>query len=303
MKRSNRQWRQTVLRANSSESGTVHRLVRSDRVSNYSLKDNVTGNNNLYDVRTRSPLPGGRVQTRSQLCSGVLTLDENTHIPTAKADVIGNLTPVNARVIPMEGPQEKQGAVYYFHPFWHFTVQPRAQVTRHTSKKSILERNYTQIFKSSIYKRRLVTRLSRSYAFVLCAGQGWRHRHKPTPDPSEVMSWRVCVCFARHLDVVPAGVPIAIVAHDRDVRSVFRGQKERWLREEISARTRVAIIFAVRGSPPLYEHVSAVLQTFTISCISSITLWGVKYGQSVSLTHLWVFWSRLGVFRPHINRQ
>lgn len=59
---------------------------------------------------------------------GGLTLYENTHVPTAKVDVVGNLTPVNARVIPMEGSQEEQGAVYYFHPFWHFTVQSRAQV-------------------------------------------------------------------------------------------------------------------------------------------------------------------------------
>lgn len=112
------------------QSGSTHRLAQSDRVSNYSLKDNVTGNNNLYDVRARSTLPGGRVSARSQLCSGVLTLYENTHVPTAKVDVIGNLTPVNARVVPMEGSQEKQGAVDYFHPFWHFAVQPRAQVTR-----------------------------------------------------------------------------------------------------------------------------------------------------------------------------
>lgn len=72
------------------------------------------------------------VYTRSQLCSGVLTLYENTHVPAAKVDVVGNLTPVNARVIPMEGSQEKQGAIYYFHPFWHFTVQPRGQVKQYT---------------------------------------------------------------------------------------------------------------------------------------------------------------------------
>lgn len=110
------------------KSGSVHGLAQSDRVSNYSLKDNVAGNNNLHDVHARTMLPEGRVYTRSQLCSGVLTLYENTHIPTAKVDVIGNLTPVNARVIPMEGSQEEQGAVYYFHPFWHFTVQSKAQV-------------------------------------------------------------------------------------------------------------------------------------------------------------------------------
>lgn len=91
----------------------------------------------------------GRVYTGSQLCSGVLTLDEDTHIPTAKVDVIGNLTPVNARVIPMEGSQEKQGAVYYFHPFGHFTVQPRAQVTQFTLKTASCH-VITNIFKSSI---------------------------------------------------------------------------------------------------------------------------------------------------------
>lgn len=72
------------------------------------------------------------MHTGSQLCCGALTLDENTHIPTAKVDVIGNLTPVNARVVPMERSQEKQGAVDYFHPFWHLAVQPRAQGRRHT---------------------------------------------------------------------------------------------------------------------------------------------------------------------------
>lgn len=56
---------------------------------------------------------------------------------------------------------------------------------------------------------------------------------KHTPDPSEVVSWRVCVGFAHHPDVVPTGVPIAIVAHDRDVRSVFRGQKQRRLSEDV----------------------------------------------------------------------
>ncbi len=68
-----------------------------------------------------------RAGSRSQLCSGVdapLTLYENAHISTAEVDVIGNLTPVNSRVIPVEGTQEEQSAVHYFHPFWHFTVQP-----------------------------------------------------------------------------------------------------------------------------------------------------------------------------------
>lgn len=98
-------------------------MGKSDRVSHFSLKDNVTGNDTLYDVHARTVLPKGRADDRSQLCSGVLTLYENAHIPTAEVDVIGNLTPVNSRVIPLEGTQEEQGAVHYFHPFWHFTVQ------------------------------------------------------------------------------------------------------------------------------------------------------------------------------------
>lgn len=96
-------------------------------VSHFSLKDNDTGTDTLYDVQTCTMLPKGREGTRSQLCSGVytlLTLYENTHIPTAEVDVIGNLTPINARVIPLEGTQEKQSAVYHFHPFRHLSVQP-----------------------------------------------------------------------------------------------------------------------------------------------------------------------------------
>lgn len=101
-------------------------MGESDTVSHFSLKDNVTGSDTLYDVRARTVLPKGREGNRSQLCSGVytpLTLYENAHIPTAEVDVIGNLTPVNSRVIPLEGTQEEQSAVHYFHPFWHFTVQ------------------------------------------------------------------------------------------------------------------------------------------------------------------------------------
>lgn len=101
-------------------------MSESDTVSRFSLKDNVTGSDTLYDVHERTVLPKGRAGNRSQLCPGVytpLTLYENTHIPTAEVDVIGNLTPVNSRVIPLEGTQEEQSAVHYFHPLWHFTVQ------------------------------------------------------------------------------------------------------------------------------------------------------------------------------------
>lgn len=106
-------------------------------VSHFSLKGNDTGSDTLYDVQTRTMLPKGREGNRSQLCSGVhalLTLYENTHIPTAEVDVIGNLTPVNSRVIPLEGTQEEQSAVYHFHPFRHFSVQSaihKRQTLRH----------------------------------------------------------------------------------------------------------------------------------------------------------------------------
>lgn len=105
---------------------SVCRLDESDTVSRFSLKDNVTGSDTLCDVHARTSLPRGREGNGSQLCSRVrtpLTLYENAHIPTAEVDVIGNLTPVNSRVVPLEGTQEEQSAVDYFHSFWHFTVQ------------------------------------------------------------------------------------------------------------------------------------------------------------------------------------
>lgn len=107
-------------------------------MSHFSLKDNVPGNDALCDVH-----PGGRADNRSQLCSGVLTLYENAHVPTAEVDVIGNLTPVNSRVIPLEGTQEEQGAVHNFYPLRHVTVQSvRHKVHKHRetdiNKQSIL---------------------------------------------------------------------------------------------------------------------------------------------------------------------
>lgn len=111
----------------------MYRMAKSDAESHFSLKDSVTGNNTLSDVHACTVLPKGGEANWSQLCSGMytpLTLYENTHIPTAEVDVIGNLTPVNSRVIPMEGTQEEQSAVQYFHPFWHFTVQPGIHETK-----------------------------------------------------------------------------------------------------------------------------------------------------------------------------
>lgn len=94
---------------------TMYRMTESDTVSHFSLKDNVTGSDTLCDVHAHTVLPKGRQGNRSQRCSGVyspLTLYQNAHIPTAEVDVIGNLTPVNSRVIPLEGAQEEQSAVY-----------------------------------------------------------------------------------------------------------------------------------------------------------------------------------------------
>lgn len=95
------------------------------------------------DVHAGTELPGRRADNRSQLCSGALTLYENAHVPTAEVDVIGNLTPVNSRVIPLEGTQEEQGAVQNLHPLWHVTVQPmRHEACEHPemdiNKQSIL---------------------------------------------------------------------------------------------------------------------------------------------------------------------
>ena len=86
----------------------------------------MSGSDTLYDLRACIVLSKGSGGNRSQLCSGVytaLTLYEKAHIPTAEVDVIGNLAPVNSRVIALEGTQEEQSAVHYFHPCWHFAVQ------------------------------------------------------------------------------------------------------------------------------------------------------------------------------------
>lgn len=46
------------------------------------------------------------------------------------------------------------------------------------------------------------------------------------------MRWRVCVGFAGHLNVFPAHVPVAVVAHHRDVGGIFRGTEGRAARDE-----------------------------------------------------------------------
>lgn len=76
-------------------------------------------------THARTELPGGRADWRSQLSSPsvALTLYEDAHVPAAEVDVVGHLAPVNAGVVPLERPQEDQGAVHHFHPLGHFAVQ------------------------------------------------------------------------------------------------------------------------------------------------------------------------------------
>lgn len=53
-------------------------------------------------------------------------------------------------------------------------------------------------------------------------GEGQCHPEIHTPDPSEVMSWWVCVGFARHLNIFPPHIPVSIIAHYWDIRSIYR---------------------------------------------------------------------------------
>lgn len=57
----------------------------------------------------------------------MLTLYEDAHVSAAEVNVVGNLTPVDARVIAMKGTQKKQSAVSRFHTLWHFIVQSTMQ--------------------------------------------------------------------------------------------------------------------------------------------------------------------------------
>lgn len=96
-------------------------------MSHFSLKDNVTGNDTspgMTCTHARSFLGERRRLEESAVFPVALTLYEDAHIPAAEVDVVGHLAPVNARVVPLERPQEDQGAVHHLHPLGHFAVQP-----------------------------------------------------------------------------------------------------------------------------------------------------------------------------------
>lgn len=80
-----------------------------------------------------------------------LTLYENAHIPTAEVDVIGNLTPVNSRVIPLEGTQEEQSAVHHFHSLWHFTVQSGIHKRHELSDKQLKAHYVNMNFSEEVF--------------------------------------------------------------------------------------------------------------------------------------------------------
>lgn len=66
---------------------------------------------------------GRRRLEESAVFPVALTLYEDAHVPAAEVDVVRHLAPVNARVVPLEGSQEDQGAVHHLHPLGHFAVQ------------------------------------------------------------------------------------------------------------------------------------------------------------------------------------
>lgn len=76
-------------------------------------------------------------KTRSGYANAALTLYENANVPTAEVDVVGKLTPVHARIVPLERTEEKQCAVEDFDAFWHLTVQPGTKKQREYSDQHV----------------------------------------------------------------------------------------------------------------------------------------------------------------------
>lgn len=98
------------------------------RVSHFSWKDIGPVMPSMMDTRAQRSAP---------VYKSTLTLYEDAHISTAEVNIVGNLAPVNAGVVPVKRTKEKQSVVSHFHALWHFIVQSAI----HKIKKKTLERN------------------------------------------------------------------------------------------------------------------------------------------------------------------
>lgn len=70
-----------------------------------------------------------------QVSSLSLTLNAYSNVSTAQSNIVCHLTPVNARVVLLQGPHKNQRVIQHLCSIWHFSIQPTTYKTCQIASK------------------------------------------------------------------------------------------------------------------------------------------------------------------------